>query len=85
MTEPEAKEPVAMLPLVGLVALLLYLVLWQTGWLQDLSTWAAARQARGKKKRGAAPSERARLDVFEEFIERLDDDKESPRSKTPPD
>lgn len=74
-----------MLPVIGLVALLLYLVLWQTGMLKDLSASAASRQSRGKaKRRTAAPQDRSRLNVFEEFIERLGEDEEPPRPQDPP-
>jgi hypothetical protein len=79
------QELIAMLPVIGLVALLLYLVLWQTGLLQDLSTAAAARRARPKAKRRTPDSgDRTRLNVFEEFIERLGDDDEPPRPQDPP-
>ncbi len=74
-----------MLPVIGLVALLLYLVLWQTGLLKDLSSAAAARQSRSKAKRPtAATHDRSRLNVFEEFIERLGEDEEPPRPQGPP-
>ena len=75
---------IVILPVIGLVALLLYWVLWQTGWLKDLSA-AAARQSRGKeKRRTAATHDRSRLNVFEEFIERLGEDEEPPRPQDPP-
>jgi hypothetical protein len=75
----------ALLPVIGMVALVMYLVLWATGLLQDLSNAAAARQARPN----AAPStprkgDRTRLNVFEEFIERLGDDDESSHREDPP-
>jgi len=74
-----------MLPVIGLVALMLYLVLWQTGLLQDLSSATAARRARPKAKRTTVdPSDQTRLNVFEEFIERLGDDDEPPRPQDPP-
>jgi hypothetical protein len=69
----------AYLPVIGLVALLVYLVLWQTGWIDELSAAGAARRARPKaKKEPRGKAERSRLNVFEEFIERLGEDEEPP-------
>lgn len=75
----------SMLAVIGLIALLLYLVVWQTGLLEDLTSAAAARRARGKaKRRASAVNDRARLNVFEEFIERLGEDDEPRRPQDPP-
>ncbi|MCJ7512592.1 MAG: hypothetical protein MUO23_06430 [Anaerolineales bacterium] len=73
-----------MLPVIGLVALLLYLVLWKSGALKDLASAAGARQSRKKAKpRSAAVNERSRLNVFEEFIERMAESDEPPEPKDP--
>ena len=75
----------AFLPVIGLVALVLYLVLWKTGWLEDLSAAATARQARPKtKKVPTGKADRSRLNVFEEFIERLGEEEEPPPPGEPP-
>jgi len=75
----------ALLPVIGLVVLVVYLVLWATGLLQDLSNAAAARQARPKAARSMPRTgDRTRLNVFEEFIERLGDDDESSHREDPP-
>jgi len=73
------------LPVIGLVALVLYLVLWKTGWMEDLAAAATARRARPKrKKEPTGKADRSRLNVFEEFIERLGEEEEPPPPGEPP-
>lgn len=66
-----------MLPLVTIVAAIIFFALWRSGFLDELAQWSQERQAnRLKQGRGAkGDSEMSkRLEVFEEFIEELPDD-----------
>jgi hypothetical protein len=62
----------------------LYLVLWKTGLIDDLSAASTARRIRPKTKReSAGKADRGRLNVFEEFIDRLGEDEEPPPPAEP--
>jgi hypothetical protein len=64
-----------MIALIGLVVVVLFVVLWKSGVLDDL-TRAGARARRAPDGGAAGPSKAdpRRLDVFEEYIAGLPDD-----------
>jgi predicted secreted protein len=73
-----------MLPVIGLVAVTIYIVVWRSGLLDELSQASRSRQERKKsRRRTVAPSDPRRLNVFEEFIERLSDTEDPQEPKDP--
>lgn len=72
-----------MLPLIGITAAVVFLILWRLGALDELRKWSLARQGGPEKpqrdlltSQGDDPEMSKRLEVFEEFIDELPDEDE---------
>jgi hypothetical protein len=70
-----------MLPLFGIIAAVVFLILWRIGVLDELRKWGLERQKGPQKpKRDLLrdqvddPEMSKRLEIFEEFIEELPDE-----------
>jgi len=70
-----------MLPIIGITALIVFIILWRSGILEDLQYGKRNRRSgrdipeRKKLKRGSTdPEMNKRLEVFREFIDELPDD-----------
>jgi hypothetical protein len=74
---------VPMVVIIGIAATVLFIILWRTGFLDDLVERAGAggdREGNQERKRlkdnSLDPEMAKRLEVFEEFMEDLPDDNE---------
>ena len=74
-----------MLLMVGIAALILFFLLWRLGVLDELMISARSRRGEIKKPDLQLPREGTenrdiakRLEIYEEFFDRLDDDEGSP-------
>lgn len=66
-----------MLPLVTIIATIIFFALWRSGFLEELSQWSKKAQADRLKQpdeTNGDPEMAKRLEVFEEFIDELPDD-----------
>jgi hypothetical protein len=73
----------SMLPIIGATALVLFIILWKSGILDDLVERSRIRQDASRRRikkelgRQSEDTEMAkRLEVFEEFIEELPDEED---------
>lgn len=67
----------AVLPLVTIVAAIVFFALWRSGFLDELSDWGQRRKTRPTKELSETSTEEEmakRLEVFEEFIDELPDE-----------
>lgn len=70
-----------MLPIIGITVLIIFVILWRSGILDDLQKGKLYRQSRRDIReskqlttRSTDPEMNKRLEVFKEFIDELPDD-----------
>lgn len=70
-----------MLPIIGITVLIVFIILWRSGILEDLQYGKQSRRGRSdipeRKKLKTGPTDpemNKRLEVFREFIDELPDD-----------